>query len=142
MGVAYGPVQGISDARVDVAPNRIVIDACRIADSEPTRFLLRQSDPEATFLAVALTEQVMDFTIGRNPQWLRQSEFIKADVAIEAKRYQITTYLHVPAPSGALLRSGLVYPGKLQNEEETYRAPLEERVERSVSAAYALSENM
>ncbi|MFC6475319.1 hypothetical protein ACFQQE_25735, partial [Glycomyces mayteni] len=41
MGVSYGPVQGIADKRVDVAPNRTVVDACRIADAEPTRSVLR-----------------------------------------------------------------------------------------------------
>ncbi|MFC6470335.1 hypothetical protein ACFQQE_00140 [Glycomyces mayteni] len=44
MGVSYGPVQGIADKRVDVAPNRTVVDACRIADAEPTRSVRAAGD--------------------------------------------------------------------------------------------------
>jgi len=138
MGLSYGPVQNITDRRVDVAPNRTVIDACRITDAEPTRLLLRHSDPEATFLAVALTAPVMDFTVTRNPLWLRESEFVEADIRIAAKDYRTTAFLHVPAPSGALLRTGLLQLGDPADQVEP-RTPLEERVERSACAAYALN---
>ncbi|MFC3491160.1 hypothetical protein [Glycomyces rhizosphaerae] len=136
MGISYGPVQGIDDRRIDVAPNRTVIDACRIADAEPTRLLLRNSDKEATFLAVALTEPVVDFTVARNPLWLRKSEFVKVEVSIESKDFHTTAFLHVPTPSGALLRSGLLGSG--DNDEQLHGPPLEERVERSACAAYSL----
>lgn len=141
MGVSYGPVQGIADRRIDVAPNRTVVDACRIADAKPTKALLRHSDPEATFLAVALTAPVMDFTVARNPLWLRQSEFVEADIVIADKHYRTTAFLHVPAPSGSLLRSGLLGFEDLA-EPSDGRPPLEERVERSAAAAYALNGNV
>ncbi|WP_112139858.1 nucleotidyl cyclase domain-containing protein [Glycomyces dulcitolivorans] len=127
MGISYGPVQGIADRRVDVAPNRTVVDACRIADAEATRQLLRRSDPEATFLAAALTASVFDFTVARNPLWLRLSEFIEADITIEEKDYRATAFLHVPSPSGELLREGLLCAEETEPEPHV---PLEERVER------------
>lgn len=140
MGVSYGPVQGIDDRRVDVAPNRTVIDACRIADADPTRLLLRHSDPEATFFAVALTAPVMDFTVARNPLWLRKSEFVEADVAIESKHYRTTAFLHVPSPSGALLRSGLVSLGeRATDKKDAPRRPLEERVDRPACTAHSFT---
>jgi hypothetical protein len=106
MGVSYGPVHGIADQRVDVSPNRTIVEACRIADARATRSLLERSDPEVTFLAAALTAPVFDFTVNRDPLWLKPSEFVAVD--IEAKEYRATAYLHVPAPSGALLRSGVL----------------------------------
>ncbi|MDA1361650.1 hypothetical protein O1R50_18630 [Glycomyces luteolus] len=139
MGVSYGPVHGIADRRVDVAPNRTVVDACRVADADPTRLLLQRSDPEATFLAVAVTAPVMDFTVSRNPLWLRKSEFVESDIAIESKHYRTTAFLHVPSPSGALLRSGLVDLGTRRTDKGGQRRPLEERVDREACAAYTLN---
>jgi hypothetical protein len=139
MGVSYGPVHGIADRRVDVAPNRTVVDACRVADADPTRLLLQRSDPEATFLAVAMTAPVMDFTISRNPLWLRRSEFVESDIAIEAKHYRTTAFLHVPSPSGSLLISGLVDLGRRATDKEGKRLPLEERVDLDACAAFSLS---
>lgn len=137
MGVSYGPVHGIADRRVDVAPNRTVVDACRVADADPTRLLLQRSDPEATFLAVALTAPVMDFTVNRNPMWLKESEFVETEIAIASKHYRTTAFLHVPSPSGALLRSGLVDLGTRATDKGAERPSLEERVERDACAAHS-----
>lgn len=136
MGISFGPVHGIADKRVDVAPNRTVIDACRIADAAPTRLLLQRSDPEATFLAVALTAPVMDFTVNRNPLWLKQSEFVEVEIAMPEKRYRIGAHLHVPSPSGELLRTGLLGPDDTAGPEPADSTALEERVE---AAACSLS---
>lgn len=142
MGISFGPVHGIADKRVDVAPNRTVIDACRIADAAPTRLLLRRSDPEATFLAVALTAPVMDFTVNRNPLWLKQSEFVEVDIAMPEKGYGIGAYLHVPSPSGELLRTGLLGPDDAAAPEAADpegSTALEERVEPAARAGHSLT---
>jgi GGDEF domain-containing protein len=52
MGIGVGSVQHTDDPRISTAPNRAIIDTCRIADSEPTRLLLENSDAHATYLAV------------------------------------------------------------------------------------------
>jgi hypothetical protein len=127
MGVSVGPVDNIKDKRVDVSPGQIVIDACRIADADATRRLLEQSDPNATYLAMAVTPTVLETTVMRKPLWLTAGEFAEVDITIEKKKYRTTAYLHVPSPSGELLRSGLVNLVGPTEDAET-RIPLEERL--------------
>jgi hypothetical protein len=108
LGIAVGPVQGIEDVRVDVAPGQTIIDACRIGDAKATKMLLENSDEDATYLAVAVTPAVVDGTIGPDPDWLRASEFVRVPIVIADKSYHSEAYLHVPSPSGDLLRFGLM----------------------------------
>jgi hypothetical protein len=130
LGIAVGPIQGIEDERVDVAPNQTIIDACRIGDSQPTRLLLEHSDENATFLAVAVTPTVVTGTIGPDPDWLRASEFVSVPIDMEDKNYHAGAYLHVPAPSGDLLRFGLAnLPASAIAGDPTIE-PLEEVVAR------------
>jgi hypothetical protein len=127
MGVSVGPVGIIEDDRVDVSPGQIVIDACRLADADPTRRLLEHSDPNATYLAVAVTQSAMETTIMRKPMWLTAGEFVDVEVAIKKKHYRTNAFLHVPSPSGQLLRSGLInLDGPTESVED--QALLEERL--------------
>jgi hypothetical protein len=126
MGVSVGPVEHIHDKRVDVAPNRTVIDACRIADAGPTRALLEHSDEGATYLAMAVTPTVMDSTIDRNPLWLQASEFVEVEISLPKKRYRKQAFLHVPSPSGQLLQTGFL---GLEATVDESTPPLEERVD-------------
>ena len=132
MGIAVGPVQCTPDERVGTAPNQAIIDACRIADSEPTRRLLENSDQYATYLAVAVTPAAMGETVSSDPKWLRASEFVEVKVDIERKDYHSAAFLHVPSPSGPLLKFGLVnlHGGALSADGAG--TPLEERIERAV----------
>ncbi|PRY57856.1 hypothetical protein [Glycomyces artemisiae] len=129
MGVSVGPVEKTDDPRIDVAPGRTIIDACRIADAAPTRRLLKQSDPHATYLVVAVTQTVMDSTVDRNPLWLRASEFVKMEIDIKEKHYHATAFMHVPSPSGKLLSAGLLNLDDTDSIEAEMRnqPPLEER---------------
>lgn len=131
LGIAVGPIQRTSDERVGTAPNQAIIDACRIADSRPTRLLLENSDERATYLAVAVTPTVMAETVGPDPKWLRASEFVEVNIHIEEKDYHASAFLHVPAPSGPLLKFGLsnLHGGPLSADDAD--VPLEERVERA-----------
>lgn len=126
MGVSVGPVEHIRDKRVDVAPNRTVIDACRIADAAATRGMLEHSDENATYLAMAVTPTVMDSTIDRNPLWLQASEFVEVEVSIPKKGYRKQAFLHVPSPSGELLRAGFIGLEAVVDESTPL---LEERVD-------------
>lgn len=108
MGIAVGPIKALDDDRIDIAPNQPIIDACRIADSPPVRALLERSDENATYLAVGVTSRVITDVIQPDPQWVRDSEFVRVNVSIEAKHYSTNAFLHVPTPSGSLLQFGLV----------------------------------
>jgi hypothetical protein len=133
LGIAVGPVQGIADSRVDVAPNQVVIDACRIGDSRETRMLLENSDEDATFLAVAVTSTVITGTIGPDPDWRRASEFVRASIDMADKQYHAEAYLHVPSPSGDLLRFGLTNLPASAIADDPSVEPLEEVIERGLA---------
>ncbi|MCC3765264.1 hypothetical protein K3N28_19580 [Glycomyces sp. TRM65418] len=128
MGIGAGPIQYTPDTRVSTAPNQPIIDACRIADSEPARLLLENSDKDATFLAVAVTATVMTETIGPDPRGLRASEFVEVRVDTKKKQYQATAFLHVPSPSGALLRYGLLNLHGSPLSTDDSASPLEELI--------------
>lgn len=125
VGVAAGPIDGIEDSRVDVAPGQVVIDACRICDAKPTRMLLENSDDKATFLAVAVTAHVITGTIGPNPSRIRAGEFVRVPIDMADKQYHAEAYLHVPSPSGDLLRFGLANLPASRVSEDAAFEPLE-----------------
>ncbi|MFG3339625.1 hypothetical protein [Glycomyces sp. NPDC048151] len=130
LGIAVGTVQGIADERVDVAPNQVIIDACRIADSKACKMLLENSDENATFLAVAVTPAVISGTIGPDPAWLRATEFVNVSVDMQDKDYHAEAFLHVPSPSGYLLRYGLSNLPLSAASEDASIEPLEDAVGR------------
>lgn len=128
LGVAAGPVQGVTDDRIDVAPNQTIIDACRVGDAKAPRMLLENSDENATYLAVAVTSTVVTGTIAPDPGWLCQSEFVKVPIDMTEKDYHTEAYLHVPSPSGDLLRFGLSNLPASQRSEAADFEPLEELI--------------
>ncbi|NUQ90354.1 MAG: hypothetical protein HOQ43_18065 [Glycomyces artemisiae] len=133
LGIAVGLVQGIADERVDVAPNQTIIDACRIGDSKATRMLLENSDEDATYLAVAVTPTVITGTIGPDPFWLRASEFVKVSIDMADKHYHSEAYLHVPSPSGDLLRFGLANLPRAEISGDDAVEPLEAVIEKALT---------
>lgn len=130
LGIAVGTIQGIADERVDVAPNQPIIDACRIGDSKACKVILENSDENATFLAVAVTPTVITGTIGPNPDWRQASEFVQVSVDIQDKGYHAEAYLHVPSPSGFLLRYGLSNLPVSAASEDPSVEPLEDAIAR------------
>ncbi|THV28753.1 adenylate/guanylate cyclase domain-containing protein [Glycomyces paridis] len=128
LGIAVGPVQGTDDPRVDVSPNQVIIDACRIGDSLPTRMLLENSDGQATYLAVAAMPAVITSYIAPEPKWLRASEFVRTSIDTADKNFHTEAYLHVPSPSGDLLRFGLTnLPATTVSEDPSFE-PLEDLI--------------
>lgn len=128
LGIAVGPIKTLDDARIDIAPNQPIIDACRIADSEVLRALLDRSDENATYLAVGVSPRVITDVIEPDPVWVRSSEFVRVNVTITAKNYSTDAFLHVPTPSGALLQFGLLnVPGSAKSEDDPKVKLLEEQ---------------
>ncbi|WP_199035956.1 adenylate/guanylate cyclase domain-containing protein [Glycomyces salinus] len=136
MGISVGPVKALDDDRIDIAPNQPIIDAVRIADCLPNRVLLDKSDPEATFLSLAVSPRVISDVIGPDPLWVRDSEFVRVSVFIEEKDYTTNAFVHVPTPSGDLLRFGLA---NLPGSEETDAASPGEHLEDRLLKAERLS---
>jgi hypothetical protein len=132
MGLALGPVKDLDDERIDVAPNQPIITACRIADSRPVRALLDASDEHATFLAVAVSPEVMAFTVTPDPRWIRQSEFLKVRIDMEDKQFHTDAFVHVPSPSGRLLQFGLLNVPTSDKSEDGREPDLEELMKRAL----------
>ncbi|MCG5213101.1 hypothetical protein [Streptosporangium sp. KLBMP 9127] len=75
------------------------IDVCRLLDSAPLRDALRQSDPNVTFIALLLSQEVFTTYVAGGRTRLRESQFTPVQVAV--KQFSRTAYLRVPVPSGA-----------------------------------------
>ncbi|ALG09654.1 hypothetical protein [Kibdelosporangium phytohabitans] len=103
-----GPVAQFDKLLTDSPTGRLMIDSNRMVDAPAVRALLDKSDPEVTFVASVLSGAVMDHVIMAGRTTRRPSEFVEAPLHVDAKEYSGTGYLRVPAPSGALLRFGLL----------------------------------
>lgn len=93
---------------VDSPVGTAMITTHRLVDAGPLRELLKQSDPDVTMLAVALSERVMtDVVVAGHAPRRTPSQFVECPLEIAGKDFAATAYLHVPAVSGELLRHGL-----------------------------------
>ncbi|WP_415648435.1 hypothetical protein [Stackebrandtia soli] len=108
MSLNTGPVDMIEDLRLDGPPGVTMIDTHRLVDCEALRVLLKRSNPDATCLVAALSESVMAKAVRTGYAARFEEEFVATPVAIEAKDFCGTAYLHVPTMSGDLLRHGLL----------------------------------
>lgn len=79
---------GISTATVDVN---------RLLDSAPLRAALDHSDPQATFAAFILSEDIFRHLVLGGRTSMRESQF--TEVAVKVKQYVRPAYLYVPVPS-------------------------------------------
>jgi hypothetical protein len=75
------------------------IDVCRLLDSKPLREALRRSDPNVTFTAVLLSQEVFTTYVAGGRTALRESQFTPVKVAV--KQFSRIAYLRVPVPSDA-----------------------------------------
>lgn len=100
-----GPVRE-SDPRSGSATARgsTVITAHRLVDTPAVREALKRSDPEQTFLSVAVSQQVYEAAVVGGYTTLPSSKFVPTNVRI--KEYAGTVYHYVPNLSGDLLRYG------------------------------------
>ncbi|MGW4059503.1 hypothetical protein ACWEGE_14535 [Amycolatopsis sp. NPDC004747] len=81
-----------------------VIATHRLLDAAPVRAVLERSDPDQTFLVVALSQRVFEDVLAGGYAKLPASKVVPAEVSV--KEYRGTVHLYVPNPSGDLLRHG------------------------------------
>ena len=103
-----GPVQSFNELVADSPTGRVMVDSSRMVDAEAVRTLLDRSDPSVTFVASVVSRAVMEHVVEAGHTTRRPTEFVEAQLEVAAKEYSGTAYLRVPAPSGELLRSGLL----------------------------------
>lgn len=98
-----GPVLvSAADTGSAAAIGGAVITTHRLLDAPEVRDLLTRSDPEQTFLAVALSQRVYEDVL--LTEYARLAPLVEQRVTI--KEYQGTVHLYVPRPSGDLLVHG------------------------------------
>ncbi|MFG1646946.1 hypothetical protein ACGFMK_42275 [Amycolatopsis sp. NPDC049252] len=81
-----------------------VITTHRLLDAPEVRTLLTRSDPDQTFLAVALSQRVFEDVVLTEYAQLPPSVIVARRV--DVKEYHGTVHLYVPCPSGDLLVHG------------------------------------
>jgi hypothetical protein len=79
---------GISNATNDVS---------RLLDCDPLRAALRNSDPEVTFAAVVLSQEVFEMFVRAGRTGLQPSQFTQ--VRAKVKQFDRPAFLYVPKPS-------------------------------------------
>jgi hypothetical protein len=84
---------------------RAVITTHRLLDAPAVRSVLTRSDPSETFLAVALSQRVVDDVVASG--YTRISESRLVPVPVRVKEFIGMVYLYVPNPSGELLIRGV-----------------------------------
>jgi hypothetical protein len=109
-----GPVQE-PDAQGNTAVvGSTVITTHRLLDAPAVRDVLVRSDPEQTFLSVALSQRVFDDVLASEYATLPPSRVVPR--LVQVKEFTGTVYLYVPNPSGDLLRDGFGDSEEYQEE--------------------------
>ncbi|KAA5834681.1 hypothetical protein F1721_13050 [Saccharopolyspora hirsuta] len=103
-----GPVRAFDALLTDSPSGRIMVDVGRMVDAKSVKALLDHSDPAVTHVAVVISSSVMDEVVAAGHTARQRTEFVQAPLEVDAKEYSGVGYLRVPAPSGELLRSGLL----------------------------------
>jgi hypothetical protein len=128
LSVHLGPAR-VQDG-VDSPVGTAMIATHRLVDAGPLRVLLDRSDPEVTLLAVAVSDRIMtDVVTAGHTRRLKASQFVECPVELAGKGFKATAFLHVPAVSGELLRTGLL--GALPKEPIELPQPAETRTRHS-----------
>lgn len=102
--LTVGPVQEPDPDGGTAVVGSTVINAHRMLDAAPVRDMLARSDPDQTFLSVALSQGVYDDVLASGYGYLSPSRVVRR--AIQVKELTSTVYLYVPKPSGELLTHG------------------------------------
>jgi hypothetical protein len=95
------PDRGLSNDGVGRAMN----ETHRLLDSDRVRELLERTNPDVTFVAAILSRRAYEDAVEGGFTRLHPDQFV--EVTATAKRFSQVAYLHVPEPSGALLRTGM-----------------------------------
>ena len=107
--VDLGPVHAFDASVTDSPAGNVMVNAARLADTREVRALLENSDPAVTFVATAVSQSVMKDVVTAGRTVRRPSEFVETTLGVPGKDYSEVGYLRVPAASGELLRSGLLF---------------------------------
>lgn len=99
-----------------------VINTHRLLDAPPVRDVLAQSDPDQTFLSVALSQRVFDDVLTSGYASLPPSRVVRRPVQV--KEFTGVVYLYVPNPSGDLLQHGFGDGEDRQEQARTVREPV------------------
>jgi hypothetical protein len=99
-----GPVLEMDRGNEDAGVGNTVIATHRLLDAAPLRDMLLRSDPDHTFLAVALSQRVFEDVLVSGYATLPPARVVPRQVQV--KEFASTMYLYVPNPSGDLLRDG------------------------------------
>lgn len=105
VSIAIGPLTDSDEARLGDGSGAAMIETHRLLDCEQVRQLLEDSDPDVTFVAAIISPRVYEDVVLSGYCSKAPGEFVPVEVAV--KTYQGTAYLHVPKPSGQLLRRGI-----------------------------------
>ncbi|MEU8633426.1 hypothetical protein AB0C38_14740 [Amycolatopsis sp. NPDC048633] len=114
--VDLGPVHAFDAGVTDSPAGSVMVNAVRLADSQEVRALLEHSDPVVTFVASAVSQSVMKDVVSAGRTVRRPSEFVETSLRVPGKGFSEVGYLRVPAPSGELLRSGLLFDESTADE--------------------------
>ncbi|MDX6742812.1 hypothetical protein [Actinocorallia sp. A-T 12471] len=90
---------GLVDDERDEAPGIATVtnEVCRLVDSKPVRDALNDSDPDVTYTAALLSEEVFRTYVADGHTRLRPSQL--TEVKVEVKQFRRNAYLWVPTPS-------------------------------------------
>lgn len=105
VSIAVGPVNDTGTGLAGDGSGAPMVETHRLLDCGPVRELLEDSDPNVTFVAVVISGRVYDDVVAAGYTAKAESEFTA--VPVEVKSYQGMAFLHVPRPSGTLLRRGI-----------------------------------
>jgi hypothetical protein len=112
-----GPVRESDQPGKVAVVGNTVIATHRLLDAGPVRDILARSDPDQTFLSVALSQRVFEDVLASEYATLPAARVVPRRVQV--KEFVGTVYLYVPNPSGDLLRDGF-------GESEPYQEALDE----------------
>ncbi|MGW1678320.1 hypothetical protein [Saccharopolyspora sp. NPDC002376] len=104
-----GPVQAFNTLLADSPSGTNMVDVGRMVDAKPVKALLDNSDSTVTHVASVISGSVLEQVVKAGHTARQPSEFVQAPLTVDAKEYSGLGYLRVPAPSGELLRSGLLF---------------------------------
>jgi hypothetical protein len=102
--INVGPVRAPDETGKASVVGTTVVTTHRLLDAPPVRDLLGRSDPDQTFLVVAISQRIFDDVLSSGLTKLTPARVVPQSVTI--KEVTGAVYLYVPRPSGDLLRSG------------------------------------
>lgn len=118
-----GPVRELGADSESAVVGSAVITTHRLLDAAPVRNVLTRSDPEQTYLSVALSQRVFDDVLASGYATLPPSQVVPT--AVKVKEFTGTVYLYVPNPSGDLLIRGIGDDPDYRTELDNAKAELD-----------------